>query len=116
MIFSDSVPILLKTSDNNLDLFSLQRHGDVITSVEGQQTDNLVRLCSTTEVLWIDGRFTRSPLLAYKHGRSFDRTLETRTVLLPSTLVDSMLYFRSQVSGSSADLFNFTQERTGNHL
>lgn len=67
-----------------MNLFSLQRLGDVLTSVEGPLTDNLIRLCSTTEVLWIDGRFTRSPLLAYKHGRSFDRTLETRTVFLPS--------------------------------
>jgi len=85
MIFSDSVPILRQAITIG-PVFLFSATGDVITSVEGQQTDNLVRLCSTTEVLWIDGRFTRSPLLAYKHGRSFDRTLETRTVLLPSTL------------------------------
>lgn len=39
-------------------------------------------LVSTDEILWLDERNTRRPLLAMKHGRDFDTTLHSETRLL----------------------------------
>lgn len=39
----------------------------------------------------MDSRFIRSPLLGYRHGRTFDRTLETRTVFLPGSPLQILL-------------------------
>ncbi|KAG6837293.1 hypothetical protein H0H93_011895 [Arthromyces matolae] len=52
-----------------------------ITSVEDQRTDYIVKLCSTREIVWIDNRFTKKPLLAYTHGRQYDRHLEMADVV-----------------------------------
>lgn len=51
-----------------------------ITSVEYCVNDHLIRLADTSELLWIDIRNHLRPLLGYKHGRSFDRTLRSQTV------------------------------------
>lgn len=39
----------------------------------------MVRLLTTSEILWIDERNTRRPLLGIKHGRDLDRTLTAHT-------------------------------------
>ncbi len=52
---------------------------DIITAVEDQD-GHLIRLCTTSQLLWIDDRKPGKPILGYKHNRSFDRTLRTDTV------------------------------------
>ncbi|KAG6814491.1 hypothetical protein H0H92_000016 [Tricholoma furcatifolium] len=63
---------------NSVELLTLAG-ADILTSVEDQQTDHTIKLCSTREILWIDSRFPRKPLLGYKHGRQFDRYLQIHT-------------------------------------
>ncbi|KAH0583776.1 hypothetical protein H2248_009379 [Termitomyces sp. 'cryptogamus'] len=65
-------------TNESIELFSLTGTG-VVTSVENQGADNIVKLCNTNQLVWIDARFARRPLLAYKHGRQHDRYLEART-------------------------------------
>ncbi|GLB34867.1 hypothetical protein LshimejAT787_0204320 [Lyophyllum shimeji] len=80
----------LRTKDFN-ELFTLPGPRDVITSVEDQGDDYILKLCSTREILWVDTRFPGKPLLGYKHGRQYDRYLEVWTSPLSraSTLLTS---------------------------
>ncbi|KDQ61038.1 hypothetical protein JAAARDRAFT_204806 [Jaapia argillacea MUCL 33604] len=59
--------------------------GELITAIESAIEDELVRVTTTSEILWLDERFRKRPLLAYKHGRQFDRTLQTRTISVSRT-------------------------------
>ncbi|KAJ7233121.1 hypothetical protein B0H12DRAFT_180043 [Mycena haematopus] len=52
----------------------------VLTSLEDYPPDALLRLCTTTQIIWLDRRFAAKPVLAFKHGRAFDRSLEARTI------------------------------------
>ncbi|PBK78301.1 hypothetical protein ARMSODRAFT_874096 [Armillaria solidipes] len=46
---------------------------------------HLIRLCTTSQLFWIDDRKPGKPILGYKHNRSFDRTLRTDTVAFRDT-------------------------------
>ncbi|KAF7967207.1 hypothetical protein HWV62_35125 [Athelia sp. TMB] len=72
-----------RTDDNRMDLFSTLSRTDLITAVQGPQSNNLMQLCTTSEIIWMDIRFSGMPLLGYKHGRSYDRTLATYTHGMP---------------------------------
>lgn len=61
-------------------LHSLSNGNNVITAIERQYTDNIIKLSTTEEMLWLDKRYLGRPLMGYKHGRSFDRTLQSSTV------------------------------------
>ncbi len=63
------------------ELFSLHEPTETITAIEGQD-GHMIRLCSTSRLLWIDHRFPKKPLLGYQHNRRYDRTLESRTLRL----------------------------------
>ncbi|KXN86913.1 hypothetical protein AN958_09508 [Leucoagaricus sp. SymC.cos] len=63
-----------------------------LTSSEGYARDGLIRLCSTSEIIWLDPRYPGKPLLGYKHYRQFDRTLNISTFFIdgsPTTLLSS---------------------------
>ncbi|KAJ6516226.1 hypothetical protein C8R45DRAFT_889673 [Mycena sanguinolenta] len=75
------------SSSSPLDMYTCG--GDeILTSVSdwsgfGEDDDDaLVRLCTTTQVLWLDRRFALKPVLGFKHGRAFDRSLEARGVFV----------------------------------
>ncbi|KAJ7688411.1 hypothetical protein B0H17DRAFT_657363 [Mycena rosella] len=70
-----------RTEDSSLDLYTAISN-EILTSVEDYQADQMIRLCSTSQVIWIDRRNTAKPLLAFKHGRSFDRSLEAHTIAM----------------------------------
>ncbi|KAF9454575.1 hypothetical protein P691DRAFT_655672 [Macrolepiota fuliginosa MF-IS2] len=53
---------------------------EFLTAIEDYAQDNLLRLCSTSQITWLDLRFPGKPLLGYKHHRQFDRTLRTNTL------------------------------------
>ncbi|KAF8211474.1 hypothetical protein K438DRAFT_1709725 [Mycena galopus ATCC 62051] len=55
---------------------------EILTSVEDHaaDADHLLRLCTTSQIVWVDRRFAAKPLLAFRHGRAFDRSLEARTI------------------------------------
>ncbi|TFK42498.1 hypothetical protein BDQ12DRAFT_278405 [Crucibulum laeve] len=86
----DAQCVDLRSRETN-SLFSIPSTKDLLTGIENVQSDDMIRMCSTSEVLWIDPRYPRKPVLAYKHGRQFDRYLETRTVFIgtPLTLLSS---------------------------
>lgn len=50
------------------------------TSIEDCHTDNTLLLCSTNQVVWMDMRFPRTPLLAYAHGREYSRYLSAKSI------------------------------------
>ncbi|KAF7778651.1 hypothetical protein Agabi119p4_2996 [Agaricus bisporus var. burnettii] len=71
---------------NRIDsLFSNPAPSDILTSVEDFAQDGLVRLCSTSQIIWLDPRYLGRPLLGYKHHRQFDRTLRTTTLFVDSS-------------------------------
>lgn len=69
----------------SLDLFTISRQQDVLTSID-HGGDNIIRLCSTREIIWMDKRYPNKPLLGHQHGRQYDRSLEARTIQLQPQL------------------------------
>ncbi|KAK0463972.1 uncharacterized protein EV420DRAFT_1476592 [Desarmillaria tabescens] len=65
-------------------IFSVPSEKDMITAVEDQD-GHLIRLCTTSQLFWIDDRNPGKPILGYNHKRSFDRTLKTDTVSFQNT-------------------------------
>ncbi|CAK5262766.1 unnamed protein product [Mycena citricolor] len=84
---SDACWLLCKENLRELDLRSRQSvldiaFGETYTSVEDCTQDHLLRLCSTSHLTWFDRRKASQPVLAYKHHRSYDRTLEAKTITI----------------------------------
>ncbi|KAL4258116.1 hypothetical protein AB1N83_008363 [Pleurotus pulmonarius] len=72
-----------RASSNPAQCFTLDQKDELITSIEAVSSDNIVRVATTKELVWLDTRFSgRRPLLAYKHGRQYDRTLSTQTITM----------------------------------
>jgi hypothetical protein len=61
--------------------------------VATSQGDSLIRLASTSEIIWLDERYNRRPVLAFKHHREYDRTLQAFVVEYDSS--ELMLLFLS---------------------
>ncbi|PPQ93290.1 hypothetical protein CVT25_015288 [Psilocybe cyanescens] len=59
--------------------FSVTNEKHVFTSIEDCGSQNMLPLCSTNQIIWMDTRYARKPLLAYSHGRQYDRYLSTHT-------------------------------------
>ncbi|KAI0321643.1 hypothetical protein OF83DRAFT_1080814 [Amylostereum chailletii] len=59
-------------------VYQLTQSKELLTSIECTP-GHALRLVTTRELLWIDERFEKRPLLAYRHHRQFDRTLQTNT-------------------------------------
>ncbi|KAJ6567193.1 hypothetical protein DFH09DRAFT_1363383 [Mycena vulgaris] len=70
-----------RTDDSSLDLYDAISN-EVLTSVEDYQAGQMIRLCTTNQILWIDQRNATKPLMGYKHGRGFDRSLEAKTIAM----------------------------------
>ncbi|KAJ7667681.1 hypothetical protein DFH06DRAFT_1183265 [Mycena polygramma] len=77
----DLTELDFRTENSSLDLHSAG-FNELLTSVEDYQADQMLRLCSTSQVIWIDRRNAAKPLLAFKHGRSFDRSLEVKSIAI----------------------------------
>ncbi|KAJ7638505.1 hypothetical protein FB45DRAFT_826943 [Roridomyces roridus] len=85
---SDSCMLMSKSGIKELDFRAVDSSlalytaisNDILTSVEDYRADEMIRVCTTSQVVWLDRRNAARPLLAFKHGRVFDRTLQTRTI------------------------------------
>ncbi|KAH9857125.1 hypothetical protein C2E23DRAFT_771292 [Lenzites betulinus] len=66
-------------------LYEAPKSQVVLTSIESSNEDNIIRLISSNEMVWLDGRNTRKPLLSVKHGREFDTTLSSHTQVMISS-------------------------------
>ncbi|KAH7889406.1 hypothetical protein F5I97DRAFT_1801300 [Phlebopus sp. FC_14] len=71
-------------SNTAADVFSNDHLGAVVTFFECSNQDHLSRISTTDDVVWLDDRFRRKPLISIKHHRSFDRTLGLATAQLDS--------------------------------
>ena len=61
------------------EMFSIASAKHVLTSIEDLHQDGLLRLGSTNQIIWMDPRMPGKHLLAYCHGRQYDRYLATET-------------------------------------
>lgn len=78
--------------------------------------DYISRITTTSDVIWLDDRFRRRPLLSFKHYRSFDRTLRVLTANLSGGMSLSCLTDGALTSISSLVLtINITEKWFG-HL
>ncbi|KAF9053864.1 hypothetical protein BDZ89DRAFT_1032274 [Hymenopellis radicata] len=93
------------------ELFSLHEPSETITAIEGQD-GHMIRLCSTSRLLWIDRRFPKKPLLGYQHYRRYDRTLESRTMRLGQ---DSLTLLTSLKNGM-VNVYDVSRTQDHDHL
>ncbi|KAI0748606.1 hypothetical protein C8Q80DRAFT_1219698 [Daedaleopsis nitida] len=63
-------------------LYTAPRPGTKIVSIDGSGKDQTIRLVSTEEIVWLDERYNRRPVLAIKHGREYDTTLRCQTLVM----------------------------------
>lgn len=52
----------------------------VITSACATHINHLYSVCTTSQVIWLDDRYPKRPLLGWKHRRDFDRTLTIQNI------------------------------------
>lgn len=57
----------------------------MLASIEFDLDNGLSLLVTTSELIWVDSRFHRRPVLAWKHEREYDRTLSGRAVDIGSS-------------------------------
>ncbi|KAL5489819.1 hypothetical protein ACEPAI_4651 [Sanghuangporus weigelae] len=58
---------------------------NVITSLCPTQLEHLLCASTTSQVIWIDERYPKQPLLGWRHHRAFDRTLSLQTIEFDNT-------------------------------
>jgi hypothetical protein len=74
---------MLLKSRSTQKIFSMTRGKHVLTAIEDVKQENLVSMCSTKDILWLDLRNPGKLVLAYAHDREFDQSLSTTTVAYP---------------------------------
>ena len=71
-----------QAEDQYLRLLADTSYGAKYTFVDDNVSGHTIRVVSSSEIIWLDGRFSSKPLLALKHGRRSDRTLRLQTMQL----------------------------------
>lgn len=67
-------------SESPNEIFSIAKGQHILTSIEDLHPDGLLRLCSTNQIIWMDPKMPGKHVLAYCHGRHYDRYLATETL------------------------------------
>lgn len=57
----------------------------MLASIECDLDNGLSLLVTTRELIWVDPRFHKRPVLAWNHEREYDRTLSGRAVGIGSS-------------------------------
>ena len=73
---------IFQTNGSATELYRTNSSKATLASVEYLPDDGIIRAVTTQELLWFDERQTARPLISFKHGRNFDRTLESRTCIM----------------------------------
>ncbi|KAL1729210.1 hypothetical protein EV714DRAFT_213304 [Schizophyllum commune] len=68
-----------RISETPTPIFSLAKPPERLTAVEDDPAENCIRLCTTSQLLWLDSRYPTRPLLSYVHGRQYDPSLQLHT-------------------------------------
>jgi len=89
-------------------MFKIPRQQDVLTSID-HGGDNILRLCSTRDIIWMDKRYPNKPLLGHEHGRQYDRSLEAHTVLFQTRKFPSFFSMSLTQLPIRVDAINITQ-------
>ncbi|KAI4525805.1 hypothetical protein K525DRAFT_289564 [Schizophyllum commune Loenen D] len=74
-----------RLNENPAPIFSLAKPPERITDIEDDPNENVIRLCTTSQLLWLDSRFSTRPLLSYVHGRQYDPSLQLHTARIHGT-------------------------------
>ncbi|KAI9458490.1 RNA polymerase I-specific transcription-initiation factor-domain-containing protein [Russula earlei] len=74
-----------RVAESCVQLYSVARAPDRLTSVKCDLDDGLSRLVTTKELIWVDPRQQNKPILAWKHEREYDRTLSCQDVGIGNT-------------------------------
>lgn len=70
----------MQSENEGLSLLPDLAHEDQCISVDGIANDGMIRVASTSEVLWLDERYPRRPVISVKHDRRLDKTLHVQTI------------------------------------
>ncbi|KAI9467058.1 hypothetical protein BJY52DRAFT_42817 [Lactarius psammicola] len=70
----------IRAPDRAVKVYSVARASKLLTSIDYNLDDHLLRLVTTNELVWVDPRFHTRPVLALKHEREYDRTLSSHVV------------------------------------
>ena len=63
-----------------MSLFEYEDNHSVITSICPTQVEHFLCLSTTSQVIWLDDRYPKQPLLGWRHHRAFDRSLTVQTI------------------------------------
>jgi hypothetical protein len=74
------IPDKWQTPGRAVEVYSVARASDSLTSIGYNPDDGLLRLVTTNELVWVDPRFHTRPMLAVTHEREYDRTLSSHVV------------------------------------
>ena len=75
-----TTPDKWQTPDRAVKVYSVAQASNSLTSIDYKPNDGLLRLVTTSELVWVDPRFHTTPVLALKHEREYDRTLSSHGV------------------------------------
>ncbi|KAF8911009.1 hypothetical protein CPB84DRAFT_1763121 [Gymnopilus junonius] len=67
-------------TDTAQEVLSISGGKHCLTSMEDHGSDSTFCVSSTSQIIWMDRRFLNKPLLAYCHGRDYDRYLTVNTL------------------------------------
>ncbi|KAI0006224.1 RNA polymerase I-specific transcription-initiation factor-domain-containing protein [Russula compacta] len=81
LMSSKSVQLIdFRAAERCVQVYSIARVPDFLTSMTCDPNDGLCRLVTTNELIWVDPRLHTRPILAWKHEREYDRTLSSHAV------------------------------------
>lgn len=78
--------------------------------------DYISRITTTSDMIWLDDRFRKRPLLSFKHYRRFDRTLRALTANLSDGMSLSCLTEGALIGTSSLVIIINVTEKWFRHL
>lgn len=103
---------LVQADEKYSDLFSAVSPSESLTAIEPLD-GHLIRLCSTSQLLWIDDRSPAKPLLGYQHYRQYDRTLGTRTLRIGTGIISVARGYKLLMPHSKDPLTFLTSLKSG---
>ncbi|KAH9945903.1 uncharacterized protein BXZ73DRAFT_37424 [Epithele typhae] len=97
----------LRAGKQAYQIYNVPQDGVSLVSADTGNEDKVIRLVSTQEILWLDARNIRKPLLAIKHGREYDQTLQAHTYVL----TNASLTFLTSRRNSLVTVYDVTREQ-----
>ncbi|KAI0078199.1 hypothetical protein K474DRAFT_1674351 [Panus rudis PR-1116 ss-1] len=90
------------------DIYSKEHLSDYFTYMEPPRHDDLIRLATTREVLWIDPKYVKRPLFSIKHSRRYDRNLRLETMMFGN--IAQPLTFLTSTQNSLVSIYDVSRD------